>query len=374
VSSVRLAPPPRLSDLPLTEEAQLTHLGIGPVEEAAYRMALERPAWTVRDFAVRLGVPEIDVTAIVARLAELDLVHVSTDTSAAGGRLRPVNPQLGLTALIARREAEMVTSWHELERSRLAAANLAADFDTTHRTHIDGALDAAHGPEAVRARIAALVSQAKTEVVSMMPSGSGYLDPVATPRRADLAGPADGVRFRTVATDRARQDPLTLRHLRGAASDGVEVRTAAGVPMSALVVDASTAVFPLGPSASPHRPSVVVLRLPSVVVTTLDLFERVWVEATPLDQATNGRDALDERQRELLSLMLAGSTDESAAARLGVSVRTVRRMVAHLIDRLGARGRFQAGALAAERGWISPQMLRDALSCGGYATNRAFRR
>jgi DNA-binding NarL/FixJ family response regulator len=127
------------------------------------------------------------------------------------------------------------------------------------------------------------------------------------------------------------------------------------------VVDAATAVFPLAPSAAAHRPSAVVLRLPSVVVTTLDLFERVWSEATPLDQATDDRDALDERQRQLLALMLAGSTDESAAAKLGVSVRTIRRMVASLIDRLGARGRFQAGALAAERGWISTQMLRDAL-------------
>jgi DNA-binding CsgD family transcriptional regulator len=253
----------------------------------------------------------------------------------------------------------MVSSWHELERSRLSAANLAADFDSTQYHHIDSALDAAHGPEAVRARIAALVSQARTEVVSIMLSGAGYVDPVSVPRRADLAGLAAGVRFRTVAADRARQDPLTLRHLHGAASDGVQVRTAAEVPMSALVVDASIAVFPLAPSQAPHRPSVVVLRLPSVVVTTLELFERLWAVATPLDEATEGRDALTDRQRQLLTLLLAGSTDESAACRLGVSIRTVRRMVAELNDRLGARGRFQAGALAAERGWINPQMLRS---------------
>lgn len=355
---VRLAPPPGLAGGALDEDAQLSHLGLAPDEETAYRAALERAAWTMTDFATRLGVPMGRVAGIVARLVDLDLVRTSAD----GDRLRPVNPQLGLTALIARREAEMVSSWHELERSRLAAANLVADFNSAHRTHIDSTLDVAHGPEAVRARIAALVSQAKTEVVSMMLSGSGYLDPIAIPRRADLAGPAAGVRFRTVATDRARRDPLTLRHLHGAATDGVEVRTATVIPMSALVIDATTAVFPLAPSATSHRTSAVVLRLPSVVVTTLDLFERVWSEATPLHQATDDRDALNDRQRQLLRLMLAGSTDESAAAKLGVSVRTVRRTMAHLIDRLGARGRFQAGALAAERGWINTQMLRDAAS------------
>ncbi|HEX4221494.1 MAG TPA: LuxR C-terminal-related transcriptional regulator [Pseudonocardiaceae bacterium] len=351
---VRLATPPGLADSLDGEDAQLTHLGVAPAEEAAYRIALQRSAWTMSEFTARLGVPGGKAAEIVAKLVDLDLLHTSAD----GDRLRPVNPQLGLTALIARREAEMVSSWHELERSRLSAANLAADFDSAQYNHIDSALDAAHGPEAVRARIAALVSQARTEVVSIMLSGAGYVDPVSVPRRADLAGLAAGVRFRTVAADRARQDPLTLRHLHGAAVDGVQVRTAAEVPMSALVVDAGIAVFPLAPSQAPHRPSVVVLRLPSVVVTTLELFERLWAVATPLDEATEGRDALTDRQRQLLTLLLAGSTDESAACRLGVSIRTVRRMVAELNDRLGARGRFQAGALAAERGWINPQMLR----------------
>jgi len=45
-------------------------------------------------------------------------------------------------------------------------------------------------------------------------------------------------------------------------------------------------------------------------------------------------------------------TDEAAARRLGVSLRTVRRWASHLADRLGARSRFQAGVRARERGWI----------------------
>jgi DNA-binding CsgD family transcriptional regulator len=337
------------------DPAQLTHLGLDPVDEAAYRAALERPTWTVEDFARRLGTP--DVAAVVANLVDLDLVRVTPT----GDRLRPVDPQLALTALIARREAEMADAWHELERARFAAANLAGDFDTAHRGQLDGALDVAHGPEAVRARLAALVSQARTEVVSLMLTGFGYVDPLATPRRADLADPADGVEFRTVAVDGACQDPLTLRHLRGIAEDGVAVRTAADVPMSALVVDRTAAAFALAPAASRQRVGVVVLRLPSVVVTTMELFERVWSEATPLDQTTNrDEDVLSERERQLLALMLAGCTDGTAASRLDVSVRTVRRLVSELTERLGARGRFQAGALAAERGWITAQMLHDA--------------
>lgn len=347
--------PVRLVAPPTGNLARLTHLGLDPVEEAAYRAALERPSWTVGDFALRLAAPVPVVADVVARLVELDLVRASAD----GGRLRPVDPQLALTALVARREAEMASAWHELERARLAATNLAADFDSAHRGHLDRSLDVAHGPEAVRARITALVSQAQTEVVSLMLSGAGHVDPIVLPRRAELADPAPGVRFRAVAAARVRQNPLTMLHLRGVAGDGAQVRTAAEVPMSALVVDRMAAVFPLVPAVSRHRVGAVVLRLPSVVITTVELFERVWAEATPLDEAVD-RGAPDEREQALLELMLAGCTDKVAAVKLDVSVRTVRRMVADLSDRLGARGRFQVGALAAERGWVTAQMLRDA--------------
>lgn len=347
-------PAPRAAAAPSTE---LTHLGVEPGAEAAYRTALERPWWPAAEFARRVGGSGADVAGVVGRLVELDLVRLSGD----GGRLRAVDPQLALTALIARREAEMVSARHELERARLAAASLAEDFDSAHRGRLDGALDVTYGPEAVRARVTALVSQARSEVVSLVLSGSGHVDPIAPPRRADLADPAAGVRFRTVAADRARQDPLTLRHLRGLAGDGAEVRIAAEVPMSAVVVDGVAAVFPLAPTVSRRRVGVVVLRLPSVVVTAVDLFERVWAEAVPLDDPDgHDPDAPDEREQALLRLMLAGCTDKVAAGKLEVSVRTVRRMVSDLSERLGARGRFQAGALAAERGWITTQTLREA--------------
>jgi DNA-binding NarL/FixJ family response regulator len=37
---------------------------------------------------------------------------------------------------------------------------------------------------------------------------------------------------------------------------------------------------------------------------------------------------------------------------LGISVRTTRRMVANVMERLEARSRFEAGYEAARRGWL----------------------
>ncbi|WP_155354621.1 LuxR C-terminal-related transcriptional regulator [Acrocarpospora macrocephala] len=51
-------------------------------------------------------------------------------------------------------------------------------------------------------------------------------------------------------------------------------------------------------------------------------------------------------------MLLEGQTDEGAARRLGLSLRTVRRSMSSLMTRLGARSRFQAGARAVQRGWL----------------------
>ncbi|WBQ08418.1 helix-turn-helix transcriptional regulator [Kribbella sp. CA-293567] len=165
-------------------------------------------------------------------------------------------------------------------------------------------------------------------------------------------GPRDvrpGIRYRAIYPDNARTAPTLCRHLGAMSLAGVAVRTVAMVPMNALVIDNSIAVLP----ADTTNGSVAVLRLSSVVTTAIELFERVWPDAVPLADrdAPIGTD-LSLREKDLLRLLALGATDEVAAAQLGISVRTVRRMVSHIMNRLGARSRFQAGVKAADRGWL----------------------
>jgi DNA-binding NarL/FixJ family response regulator len=77
-----------------------------------------------------------------------------------------------------------------------------------------------------------------------------------------------------------------------------------------------------------------------------------------------GRDALAERvvqlqnsakfeqDRTILSLMLAGVTDDTVARQLGVSTRTVQRRVSELMTAAGARTRMQLGWHAATHQWL----------------------
>jgi DNA-binding CsgD family transcriptional regulator len=176
-------------------------------------------------------------------------------------------------------------------------------------------------------------------------------DPGGAIRRADHENLRRGVRYRIVVPDPARTEPTVATRLGLLSLAGADIRTADAVPTDALVVDGSVVVLPLGDESA----GTAAFRLPSVVTTTAELFERVWSTAVPLT-ASDLPDATEldsrERERELLTLLSTGSTDESAAVRLGVSVRTVRRMVAGIMHRLGARSRFQAGAKAAGRGWL----------------------
>jgi DNA-binding NarL/FixJ family response regulator len=90
-----------------------------------------------------------------------------------------------------------------------------------------------------------------------------------------------------------------------------------------------------------------------MVAALCALFEQTWLSANPV--GTDRRpddDGLNSQERAIITLLAQGHTDEVIARKLGVSVRTSRRITAELTARLGARSRFQAGARAVERGWI----------------------
>jgi DNA-binding CsgD family transcriptional regulator len=192
--------------------------------------------------------------------------------------------------------------------------------------------------------IADLLAGATTEVLALSTLSA------ANPAFRCLGGQAvrPGVRFRVLFPDSARTSPKLYRHLVTLALAGADVRTLPEIPTDAVVVDQRVAILP------EHSPGTVAeLSLPSVVTATWHLFERLWPESVPLvDRDAPTHDELTPRERETLKHLARGATDDLVAAELGIAVRTVRRTVATLMNRLGARSRFQAGVKAAERGWL----------------------
>lgn len=132
------------------------------------------------------------------------------------------------------------------------------------------------------------------------------------------------------------------------AQAGEEIRLIAEVPTRLLVAGTTHAMLPepLGDADTPR----VLVRQPALVAAATLLFEELWRRAAPVADFERGQRGA---QRTLLLEQLAvGAQDEQIARRLGVSLRTVRRRVAELMDELDAHSRFEAGVEAVRRGWL----------------------
>lgn len=322
--------------------SRLAGLGVDHEVESAYRRLLRSSPCPLPELAAALGVDTGTATRTVTRLAELGLARVEGD----GSVVHVVDPNVGLAALAARVDAELAQRREQLEQGRRAIAELVTGLGQGSRSQNVQVADVVWGAHDIKARTQQLTAAASSEVVAMSTSGAVLLDGSALPGWG-----ADGVCCRLVFGQARHPDPVRDRWLRTLAEQGADVRIGQ-VPTSALIIDSATVALPVCDTASGQTVGLATLRLPSAVTAVVELFERVWEAATPLVETYAREGAVTSREQHLLDLLVAGATDQSAAYRLGVSVRTVRRMVAELMSRLGARSRFEAGARAAERGWL----------------------
>ncbi len=64
---------------------------------------------------------------------------------------------------------------------------------------------------------------------------------------------------------------------------------------------------------------------------------------------------LTRREREVLELIAGGRSNKRIAAELGISEKTVKNHVGHLLEKLGVADRTQAALLAVRQGLIGEQ-------------------
>nr|WP_258310485.1 helix-turn-helix transcriptional regulator [Streptomyces sp. FT05W] len=142
-----------------------------------------------------------------------------------------------------------------------------------------------------------------------------------------------------------------LAHVRWLTGNGGRFRGCATPLPEMIVFDGSVALVPLDPRNT--AAGALQVADPGLVAPLVVLFEQTWSSATPLDPGRLPADDIPNgKERALLRLVAEGCTDAAAAGQLHVSHRTARRMMAVLMERLGARSRFEAGVKAARRGWL----------------------
>lgn len=323
----------------------LANLGLSHEAETIYRTMLAEPTWGIADLATHLSLPERSVRKALDQLADLELL-LPADS---GDGWRAVPPGRGLATLLRHAEEEVVRRQQEIEATRSAIAMIASEYQA--RSQDGDGMIRLDGVEPVRRRLAELAARATKDCWSFSPGGAHRLDAMDASKPLNLSALERGVRLRCVYQEAYRNDPDTVAYAQWLTDRGGEIRTVPTVPMQLVVIDRSVALLPVSPIDS--RLGAVEVHSPGVLAAICALFERVWHSATPLNEPAQRDDqGLTPQEAEILRLLAAGLTDDAISRKLDLSVRTVRRAIAGLHERLSAKSRFQAGVNAVRNRWI----------------------
>ncbi|MFJ9640068.1 LuxR C-terminal-related transcriptional regulator [Streptomyces sp. NPDC101178] len=328
----------------------LGRLGIGPDEEAVYRAMLQDGPGAVAGLAEALGWPAERAASALDRLAALSLVRPSAD----GGPGRPVDPEVGLATLLAGQESELLEKERQIRASRIAMAGLLADIRATGQGVAE--VRKLRTMEQIQSKIEHLATTCTGEIAAFVPGGGQSEQHLEAARPLDTATSGRGVRLRYIFLDSCRNSSATREYVAWLGERGGLVRTVPRLPLRMLIYDRCRAIVPMDAAAADR--GALVLEGTGALTGLLALFEQTWQQAKPLGESTAEAPAghgspLTSPERAVLDLLTEGFTDEAIARQLGVSVRTVRRVTADLMQRLGARSRFEAGVLAAGKGWVN---------------------
>jgi DNA-binding CsgD family transcriptional regulator len=328
--------------------------GVDERSERLYRAVLRHPQRTADELARILDWSPAEVTEAARPLLRVRLAQV-TDT----GKYLAPPPSSAIETLVSAEQQRLHQRQEQVHQARTAVPDFTAE-------HIAGQaerwtpvpVDVVSGAE-VAAVIEDLSRTTAGEVCSFVRRSRNPSFPYLLAVGTQIM--ASGRRMRTVYPLAALDDDGELEAIRLWVGQGEEARIAPHVP-TRMIVFGDEAVL-IDASYDRESDTEIVVRAPAIVAALRELFERVWTHAVTVPKLGGSSDGLarhagstrglteDDRKRTL-ELLAFGAKDEAVARHLGVSLRTVRRRVADLLDELGATTRFQAGMEAVRRGWI----------------------
>ncbi|MER7760474.1 LuxR C-terminal-related transcriptional regulator [Streptomyces sp. NPDC097619] len=322
-----------------------------------YRIALDDAAWRPDAVTGSHGWSDTEFAEALRLLQRLGLFSPAPESRNGWTALAP---DTALRNLLLAEEEHTEALLGSVRRTRSALAQVVADFQPVHARELSAVrMEVVRGAANVSAALEDACRRVEHEVLSLHPGRALPAGMVEAGLERDRLALGRGVRIRTVHLSSAAAVPHMAGYLRRLGAAGAQVRTAHTLPLRLIVVDDSLAIVP-APQAVEGEIAAVVLRGETLVGVLRGIFEHCWAGAAVLGEtgASAPRAAAGDdwqptgRHRELLRMLEGGLTDEAMARKLGVSERTVRRLVSELTERLGAASRFQAGVCAVRLGWL----------------------
>lgn len=241
----------------------------------------------------------------------------------------------------------------ELRRQRALVDELLTTFEKAEHAH--GAapfVEVVEGREEIHRRILEMQTTAEDEYVALVQGRHVAVEP-------EQAAPMTARRVLAVFDIATLRDPGFRALVRDRAYRNYHNRTYPGVPMRLAIADRRVAMVSSRPDGS--TPVALQVRAESLLLALRDYFDTIWEVSAPMLLAREGDPGewaqlspggLSERDRELLSMLLNGLTNEAIAAHWGISRRSVVRLIHDLMARTNATSRVHLGWEAHRRGWL----------------------
>lgn len=317
-------------------------LGLGPGETEVYQALLAHPGVDFSSLARLVRLSREEVRDATTRLHSTGLIRLEA------GAAYPLPPDQGIEALIQRAQDDIARRQSAIAEARQVLPSLVDAYLEGHASVVAQApYEELTEPAAVRSRIFRLAATACESAWSMIPGGAFTPEATAASRRTDEDLLGRGVTVECIVSLESCLKPYWRDYLDDISAAGAQVRVHPAPPLLAVLFDESIALLP----RSGHR-GAIVLHGADIAAPVVQLFRHLWGDSTPYVEFAGPSEELSPWHQQVLILLSEGHTDEVIARRMGVSSRTVRRLVAEVCATLQAHSRFQAGAEATRRGLL----------------------
>lgn len=321
----------------------LETFGVSAEAETVYQALLGHPGRSPHE--VCTGLTPEGLGAAVDELRTRGLVLGSPD------EVEVVPPERALTHLIDEEERRLTARLAGLSRSREEVTDVVADYLAPRAGSIGDHVELLEDPALVRSRIFQLAAGARESVWAVHPGEALTPEQIESALISDRDIAGRGLDCRMIITPASLGPAHWDDYLGQLQSLGHQLRLHEAATQVCLVFDGEHAVVPASEEGVPPF-GAYVLKGRALTAPVVALFEQHWATGAHHTAVEVGRDVSTERVRQVVALLARGMKDEAVARRLGVSTRTMRRLVAATMDELGAQSRFQAGIEAVRRGFV----------------------
>jgi len=323
-------------------------LGLTDEEELVYRELLKRRSATRAQLCTALVLSPEDADRVFASLENKGFVSWTTGQEP---RLLASPPGSAVEVLALQVE-------RELQQARVAAAHLSTQWSAgTHDRRADELVEIITGRDAMGRRFESMMKSMTQEILGFVACPIMVAENINVDLNIEAL--RRGIRSRCIYELAVLDTPGVPEMVARCEAAGEQARVISKLPSKMVLIDRNTALLPVNVDVDGVEPSAALVHAP-LTDSLVSLFEELWRRAIPVHLSEEESAAVDEAvshspsatDRRMMSLLVAGLSDESVAHYLGISRRTLQRRLTRLMRNAKVDTRLQLVWRATSEGWL----------------------